>query len=937
LALNAGVAVAYVVAAAIGFRLAFVAEQITTVWAPTGIALAALLLGGIRLWPAIWIGALVANLGTGAPVWTAFLIATGNTLEAITAVWWLRILPHFEVTFRRVADVLAFVLIAAVACTAISATVGVVTLCVAGAQPWHRFPALWFDWWLGDALGAAVVAPAILTASDHVWSKPQVWRALSWVAASIVVCHVVFGQVLSVSAHPLEYVVFPLVIGAAVTGGPVITAWVVLSASVVAIWHTVHGAGPFASTETHYSLILLQAFMGVLAGTSLLLAAAVAERLATERRERDAAASLRHRQELLRLAQRAGGVATFEWDFQNQIARCSAEFFSLFGLPAEDGVMTASEWARFVHPDDRARIAAHLARAVDGKEPAAADYRINTADGRTRWMSYAGQIRRTEGGDRMLGTVVDISDRVSAEAALRESRDVLTLAMRGGSMGAWSRNLVTNEVWWSRELEEIFGLQPGEFNRTETGFFAFVHEDDREAVRAAVEQAVRNGSDYVVDFRFRHASGEWRWMEGRGRAVYADDRTPRTVYGIGIDVTDRKRAEIALREAKLAAESANELKDQFLATLSHELRTPLNAILGYARMLQTNSIAPEKRQRAIDVIERNAVAQNQLVEDLLDMSRITTGKVRLDPIPVPVVTVLREAVEGVKPAADAKSIALETDVDPFAGSVRADTARLQQVFWNLLTNAVKFTTSGGRVVVSLRRNGSNVEIVVSDTGAGISSEFLPFVFEPFRQAESRFNRAHGGLGLGLAITKQLVELHGGTIHASSPGLGRGAAFVVTLPCVNGDEALSEDDDGTAARRVHGSDHMALPPSLTGLKILLVDDEEDTLTMFRDALEEVGAQVRAAASGQAALEIADVWPPDLLVTDLGLPGMDGYALLIAIRARHSSTACPAVAVSAYARLDDRSRALATGFQAHVAKPVDPATLMMVLRRALSATE
>ena len=231
----------------------------------------------------------------------------------------------------------------------------------------------------------------------------------------------------------------------------------------------------------------------------------------------------------------------------------------------------------------------------------------------------------------------DVTSRVGAEAALRESRDVLSLAMRGGSMGAWSRNLITNEVWWSRELEELFGLEPGAFDRTEAGFFGFVHENDRGIVRRAVDSAVDGHCDYIVDFRFRHASGEWRWMEGRGRALYTDDGAPLHLYGIGIDVTERKRAEIALRDAKAAAESANQLKDQFLATLSHELRTPLNAILGYARMLQTNSIAPEKRQRAIDVIERNAVAQNQLVEDLLDMSRITTGKVRLDPVPIPVV------------------------------------------------------------------------------------------------------------------------------------------------------------------------------------------------------------------------------------------------------------------------------------------------------------
>ena len=909
--LNIAVAVAYVVAAAIGFRFAFAAEQVTTVWAPTGIALAALLLGGLRLAPAIWLGALAANLGTHAPLWTAFVIATGNTLEAVTAVWWLRKLRWFESTFRRIGDVLAFVLIAAAACSAISATIGVAALSLAGVQPWSRFPVLWFDWWLGDALGALVVAPAILTGASHTWSKRETFRMLLWIASSLVIAQIVFGQLLGISAHPIEYVIFPLVIGAAVAGGPAVTSWVVLAASAVAIWHTVHGAGPFASAELHRSLILLQAFMGVLAGTSLLLAASVAQRRSSEHRERDAAAGLRHRQELLRLAQRAGGVATFEWDFKNQVAQCSAEFFQLFGLPREDGVMRAADWGRFVHPDDRDRMGSHLARALEGSEPAEADYRIKAADGVTRWLSYSGQIQRTAEGDRMLGTVVDITDRkrleaelrhhaaevdriletigegfvsfdrefhyeyvnlaaarmlgrsredligrtpweifpeettrksrrlleaaledgvpaqfeiyapgwnrwfenrvypsdagltmffldvtarVEAETALRQSRDVMALAMRGGAMGAWSRNIGTSEVWWSRELEELFGLKPGEFSRTEAGFFEFVHDDDRPAVQAAVENAIQHGSDYIIEFRFRHASGEWRWMEGRGRATYDDQGQPRNVYGIGIDVTERKRAELALRDAKLAAESANQLKDQFLATLSHELRTPLNAILGYARMLHTNSIAPENRRRAIEVIERNAVAQNQLVEDLLDMSRITTGKVRLDPIPVPVITVLREALDGVRPAAEAKGIRLDVDFDRFAGSVRADTTRLQQVFWNVLTNAVKFTGERGRVGVSLRRSAANVEIVVTDTGRGISPEFLPFVFEPFRQGESRFDRAHGGLGLGLAITKQLVELHGGIIRASSPGIDCGATFTITLPCVDARPGSGSSDD-----------------------------------------------------------------------------------------------------------------------------------------------
>jgi PAS domain S-box-containing protein len=448
--------------------------------------------------------------------------------------------------------------------------------------------------------------------------------------------------------------VFPVVIAAALIGGPAVSAAVVLGSSGVMIWNTLNGAGPFGGLEVHRNLILLQTFTGVLAGTAMLLSAAIAERKASELREKESADTLRHREEMLRLAQRAGGVATFEWDFHNQLATCSAEFFEMFGLPSRDGEMQGTEWARFVHPDDRERMAAHLGRALARTEPAAADYRIIRADGVERWLTYAGQVRETPDGPRMLGTVVD--------------------------------------------------------------------------------------------------------------------------------VTARKRAEMALKEAKEAAEAANRVKDQFLATLSHELRTPLNAILGYARMLQTNAIAPEKRQHAIDVIERNAAAQNQLIEDLLDISRITRGQLRLEPVSTSIDGVLKEALEGVRPAADAKRIALEVDLDPAAGMVRGDAVRLQQVFWNLLTNAVKFTGPGGRVTTSVRRVGEHeIEVAVTDTGEGIPPDFLPFVFDPFRQADAKLTRGHGGLGLGLAITRQLVELHGGTIRASSAGVGQGATFVVRLP------------------------------------------------------------------------------------------------------------------------------------------------------------
>ena len=514
-------------------------------------------------------------------------------------------------------------------------------------------------------------------------------------------------------------------------------------------------------------------------------------------------------------------------------------------------------------------------------------------------------------------------ENARAEAALREHRDVLALAMRGGRMGAWSRNLATNAVWWSRELEELFGLESGGFEGTEDGFIAFVHPDDRAPLAAAVAGAIQSHGDYVVEFRFAHANGEWRWMDGRGRAVYTADGHPLMLYGLGIDITERKQAEEALAVARDTAEAANQIKDQFLATLSHELRTPLNAILGYARMLRTNAIPDSKRGRAIEIIERNAVAQNQLVEDLLDISRITTGKVRLNTEALPLARPLQEAVESVKPAAAAKRITLELDIDPFAGTVNADATRLQQVFWNLLSNAVKFTEEGGRVTVTLGQDDGALKATVRDTGIGITPEFLPHVFDLFRQADGRFSRQHGGLGLGLAICKQLVELHGGTISAASHGPGRGATFTVLLPRL----ALAAGDVTSADVR----DDAMRPASLDGVDVLVVDDDEDALELFRQVLENAGAVVRTVGTGREALEEFDRRPPELLVTDLGLPGMDGYDLVRQVRTRPPARGgvVPAVAVTAYARMDDRAKSVAAGFNGHLAKPIDPETLISSL--------
>jgi PAS domain S-box-containing protein len=392
------------------------------------------------------------------------------------------------------------------------------------------------------------------------------------------------------------------------------------------------------------------------------------------------------------------------------------------------------------------------------------------------------------------------------------------------------------------------------------------------------------------------------------------------------------RAGIAVDNARLyrTAQEANRLKDEFLATVSHELRTPLTAILGWASMLRKTEFDKQTAENALETIERNARAQSQIIEDLLDVSRIVTGKLRLDVRQVEPVSFIDAAVESVRPAAEAKGVRLSKVLDTGPTALSGDPARLQQIVWNLLTNAIKFTPRGGRVEIRLSRVGSNLEINVSDTGAGIKPEFLPFVFDRFRQADSSTTRRHGGLGLGLSIVRHLVELHGGTVRADSEGDGQGSTFTVTLPVapVVGREAARGARAATAERVAPADD---CPEEIVGLKILVVDDEEDTRDLLRAVLGGYGAQVLIAATADEALDIAARSRPDVLVSDIGMPDVDGFELIRRVRElpAESGGGVPAIALTAYARAEDRLRVLRSGYQMHVPKPVEMAELLTVI--------
>lgn len=411
----------------------------------------------------------------------------------------------------------------------------------------------------------------------------------------------------------------------------------------------------------------------------------------------------------------------------------------------------------------------------------------------------------------------------------------------------------------------------------------------------------------------------------RARTLVSAMRAALNARGRQYELRDLiEQREGLLREA----EAASRLKDEFLATVSHELRTPLTSMLGWAEMLRTGRLSEAKQRQALATIERNARAQVQLVEDLLDVSRIVSGQLRLEMGAVLPAQFIELAAESVRVAADAKEVTLELDLDPTVGPVRGDAARLQQVVWNLLTNAVKFTPRGGRVKVTSRLVGAQVELRFRDTGRGVSPEFLPYMFDRFRQADGSSTRAHGGLGLGLAIVKHLVELHGGTVEALSEGDGLGSEFIVRLPALVGRLRAASLPLEAPSPTPLGFE---CPPEVAGLRVLVVEDEPDTRNLLVMLLELCHAQVLSASSAQEARELVAAEAPDLMISDIGMPGGDGYALIRDVRSMPVDrvSRVPAIALTAYARAEDRDRALRAGFDEHLSKPVEPSDLMRAI--------
>ena len=695
--------------------------------------------------------------------------------------------------------------------------------------------------------------------------------------------------------------------------------------------------------------------------------------------------------ERLKLALAAARLGDWSWDAKTDGVSMSETAAAIFGIP--DRHISWAEMRELLDVEDRERTRVAVEQALAEHADYDAEYRVHHADGSTTWVLAKGRGIYNGSGEvvGMLGFVQDISARKLNEETLRDQAEALrtlnemghiisaeldlhktvqavtnaATGLIGARFGSFFYN-VLNEEGASYMLYTLAGVPRGAFDHfpmpRATDLFDPTFRGEGVVRIDNVKHDPRYGrnspyygmphghlpvtSYMAVPVVSRSGEVLGGLFFGHPDPGVFTERHEMTVVGIASQAAiamDNARlyeaAKKARREAEQAAvenerlyrqaEESSRLKEEFLATISHELRTPLSAILGWARMLRLGQLSPENTAKALDTIERNARAQAQLVDDLLDVSRIITGKLRMDVRPADPNSFIDAAVEAVRPAAEAKGVRVQKVVDTGAILIPGDPVRLQQVVWNLLSNAIKFTPRGGRVQIRSERVNSHLEIVVSDTGQGIPADFLPHVFDRFRQADQKTSRQHGGMGLGLAIVRHLVELHGGTVRAASEGEGQGATFTVMLPI---SPVYQVDGSGS---RVHPAARDLLPPDggtdrLDGLRVLVVDDEPDTRDLLKQGLEYCGAKVEVASSAAEAIDALIARVPDILISDIGMPGTDGYELIRKVRGLPANRGgkVAAVALTAYTRIEDRLNALRAGYDMHVPKPVELAELVAV---------
>jgi len=766
-------AVVYLATAKWGLTLAFVADQVTVVWPPTGIALCAIILFGNRIWPAIAVASFIANVTTNTPVAASIGIAAGNTLEAIVGAYLLRRTVGFRPSLERFRDAFALILCGALFSTAVAATIGVVSLCLTGVQPWNNFSLLWGLWYLGDAMGDVIVAPLVLTLASGEARRRLYSRGLPSFLGLVVILvalqFLLFDRRIPLESpyHSPVYVVFPLLIFAALRFGTCGTAITIFITASIAILKTVQGLGPFALGSTHQNLISLQLFMFVAACTSLIMAV-------SETRSEAAKASLDRSEQRYRSLVLATTQVVWSTDSRGEVIE---------DLPT--------------------------------------------------WEAFTGQSK-----------------------------------------------------------EEVAGR----------GWITKVHPDDLQRVMEVWDRSLAHGTPHEIEFRVLSAAGRYRNVLGRAVPILESNGTVREWVGTLSDITDKKRTEEELRQS-------NRRKDEFLAMLAHELRNPLAPIRNAIEIIRVSKRDPERVDRTCDLMERQVHNMSRLLDDLLDIARITRGQIELRKEPTDLRTLVERSVEAIRPTADKKALQLTADFERVPVPVSADVTRLEQVVTNLLNNAVKFTPAGGRVIVRLIREKEEAVLRVCDNGRGIEPDLLPNIFELFVQGDRSLARSEGGLGIGLTLAQNLVRMHSGTIAAASGGAGFGSEFTVRLPLMSGE--LLPEVSKTVQTAVAGQRK----------RVLVVEDNTDSAETLAAMLDIMGHEAHIAHDGQEGLAEVARLNPSVVLLDIGLPGMTGFEVAEQLRSSNSNHSLMLIALTGYGSDTDRARSKAAGFDHHLVKPVD----------------
>jgi PAS domain S-box-containing protein len=761
-------AAVYVAGAKMGLTLAFVAEQVTVVWPPTGIALCAVLLFGYRIWPAIALGAFLANITTNAPAIASLGIAAGNTLEALLGAYLLNRFVRFRPSLERFRDVFGLIVFGAFASTAVSATIGVMSLCVTHMQSWERFGSLWGVWFLGDAMGAVIVAPLGLTLLTAEARRRIRRRGLGEFVALIVVLTAI-DLIIFAGRSPLgPYAIFPVLIWAALRFGPGAMALSGFITATIAVLGTIQGFGPFRAGSTNDNLISLELFMFVATATGFILA--------VEETKRESAESASHQSE------------------------------------------------------DRYRSLVLASSQVVWSTNATGD----VIEDLPTWRTFTGQTR-----EEMMG--------------------------RG----------------WARKL----------------------HPDDIQRVSAVWERSLATGTPHEVEFRVLAADDTYRNVLGRAVPVLQRDGSIREWVGALTDITEKKKAEREMLEA-------NQRKDEFLAMLAHELRNPLAPIRNAVEIIRSTKGERGRIDWACDVMERQIHHMSRLLDDLLDVARITYGQIELYRQPTDLATLVRRSLEAMRSVIEKKNLRIITDFVRGPVSIHVDVTRMEQVVTNLLNNAAKFTPPGGCIWVTVDRERDLAVLRVKDNGRGITRELLPKIFDLFVQADRSLARSEGGLGIGLTLVHNLVRMHSGEVFARSEGPNLGSEFIVRLPIFatvpEYREAKLESPAVYEQRK----------------RVLVIEDNFDSAETLAAMVDVMGHEAHTAHDGPSGIEQYMRLNPEVVLLDIGLPGLSGFEVAQQLRSINSANGrVKIIALTGYGSAEDRERTKAAGFDHHLVKPVD----------------